>query len=198
MPAGAGSQGRENGTPAGSMLGVVRGPDRIETARLVLRKPMAADAEDIFARYASDPEVTRYLGWPRHRSIEQTRCFLAWSESEWSRWPAGPYLIESPAGELLGSTGLAFETPEVAATGYVLARDQWGCGYATEALSAMVIAGGNLGVRRLYAMVHPDHRASIRVLEKCGFALEERLPGFAEFPNLGSSRQEDSLRYVRV
>ena len=99
----------------------MKGPERIETTRLVLRKPAQADAGAIFARYASDPEVTRYLGWPRHQTIEQTKSFLAFSEAEWNRWPAGPYLIES-LGErkLLGSTGLAFETPAIAATGYVL------------------------------------------------------------------------------
>ena len=37
----------------------------VETERLVLRRPTAADAPAIFARYASDPEVTRYMAWPR-------------------------------------------------------------------------------------------------------------------------------------
>jgi RimJ/RimL family protein N-acetyltransferase len=34
-------------------------------------------------------------------------------------------------GSLLGGAGLAFETSERAMTGYVLARDVWGKGYAT-------------------------------------------------------------------
>ena len=42
----------------------MKGPERFETSRLVLRKPTLADAEAVFIRYASDPEVTRYLGWP--------------------------------------------------------------------------------------------------------------------------------------
>jgi len=45
----------------------MKGPERIETARLVLRRPTAADAEAIFNRYAGDSDVTRYLAWPRHR-----------------------------------------------------------------------------------------------------------------------------------
>ena len=48
----------------------------------------------MFARYAADPEVTRLLAWPRHRSVEDTERFLEWSEAEWRRWPVGPYLIE--------------------------------------------------------------------------------------------------------
>jgi ribosomal-protein-alanine N-acetyltransferase len=44
----------------------MRAPERLETARLILRRPRAADAPVIYERYASDPEVTRWLGWPRH------------------------------------------------------------------------------------------------------------------------------------
>src|SRR6266702_3292157 len=93
-----------------------------------------------FHAIASDPEVTRLVGWPIHRSVGQTQAFLEFSNREWQQWPAGPYLIESRAdGRLLGSTGLGFETPVVANTGYVLAQDAWGYGYATEALEAMVV-----------------------------------------------------------
>lgn len=174
----------------------MKGPEFLETTRLVLRRPIAADVERIYARYSSDPEVTKYVGWPRHRSIEETRAFLAFSEAEWNRWPAGPYLVECQSDrQLLGSTGLTFESPTVAATGYVLARDAWGRGYATEALAAVVGVARQMGVRRLYAICHANHRASIHVLEKCGFVLEDLLAGFADFPNLGSRQREDCLRY---
>jgi [ribosomal protein S5]-alanine N-acetyltransferase len=157
----------------------------IETERLILRPPRAEDARRIFERYAGDPRVTQYLGWPTHRTIDDTKAFLAFCASEWQRWPAGPLLIESRAsGALLGSTGLNFESTQQAATGYVLAQDCWGFGYATEALGAMRDLAARLGVTRLYALCHPGHHASSRVLEKCGFALEGTLPDYAEFPNL--------------
>jgi [ribosomal protein S5]-alanine N-acetyltransferase len=176
----------------------MKGPERVETNRLILRRPTIQDAEVVFARYAGDAEVTKYVGWPRHRSVEHSRMFLHFSESEWMRWPAGPYLIESRTDyRLLGSTGLGFESPSVASTGYVLARDSWGCGYATEALTAIVGIAGKLKVLRLYALCHPDHHASIRVLEKCGFGFEERLEQFAEFPNWNPGIPVDCLRYVR-
>jgi len=172
--------------------------ERIETARLVLRKPGAADAEAMFSRYAGDPEVTRLLSWPTHRSVDDTRAFLALSDEEWRREAAGPYLIESrEGGRLLGSTGLSFETPSRAVTGYVLARDAWGFGYATEALAGMVALAPELGVRRLYALCHPAHAASTRVLEKCGFAREGLLRRHSEFPNLQPG-PSDVLIYARV
>ena len=172
-------------------------PQRIETTRLVLRKPTLADADSIFSRYAGDSLVTRYVGWPRHKTVEQTRAFLTYSDAEWSRWPAGPYLIEcSMDHQLLGGTGLGFESRTIATTGYVLAQDSWGRGYATEALGAMVALARDLAVERLFALCHADHRASARVLEKCGFQMEARLEGFAEFPNLKPRHPEDCLRYV--
>ena len=67
-----------------------RAAERIETARLVLRRPGGADADAIFSSYASDPEVTRYLAWPRHLTIEATRRFLEFSDDEWTRWPPAP------------------------------------------------------------------------------------------------------------
>ncbi len=172
-------------------------PQRIETTRLVLRKPTFADAESVFSRYASDSLVTRYLGWQRHQTIEQTRAFLTFSDAEWSRWPAGPYLIESRVDHLLlGGTGLGFESRSIAATGYVLAQDSWGRGYATEALGAIVALARDLAIERLFALCHADHRASARVLEKCGFQMEARLEDFAEFPNLNPGHREACLRYV--
>src|SRR5262249_24311716 len=88
----------------------------------------------------NDTEVTRHVGWPSHQSIEQTKALLAFSDTEWNRWPAGPYLIERQGdGNLLGGTGLAFETPTVAATEDVLARDACEHGYAAEAVDAIVV-----------------------------------------------------------
>jgi ribosomal-protein-alanine N-acetyltransferase len=175
------------------------GFERVETARLVLRKPEVADAEGVFSRYASDPEVTRFLSWPRHRSLDETRAFLEFSSAEWDQWPVGPYLIESrDRSKLFGGTGLAFETPFRAATGYVLAKDAWGVGYATEALGGVVAVAAELGVRRLYALCHPDHPASRRVLEKCGFQREGVLRRHSEFPNLEPGKASDVLCYARV
>jgi [ribosomal protein S5]-alanine N-acetyltransferase len=176
----------------------VRAPDVVETARLRLRRPQTSDAESIFVRYASDAEVTAFLSWPRHRSVQDTRAFLEASDAEWQRWPAGPYLIEDRERRLLlGSTGFAFERARCAVTGYVLARDAWGRGYATEALGALVGLAPALGLRRLEALCHAQHAASGRVLEKCGFEKEALLPRHSELPNLGAGAC-DMLRYVRV
>lgn len=168
------------------------------TPRLTLRRPVAGDAASIFERYASDPRVTRFMAWPTHRSIDDSRAFLEFAATQWEAGPAGSCLIIRTADHvLLGSTGLECETPTRAETGYVLAHDAWGHGYATEALRAMVELAGSLGVHELTAGVHPDHAASIRVLTKGGFQLRERRPRTTGFPNLEPGLTQDLLVYGR-
>jgi len=171
--------------------------ERVETNRLILRKPEREDAAAIFARYASDKDVTRLLAWPRHTTIQDTYAFLDFSDAEWSKWPVGPYVIESRQDKtMLGSGGLVFETPDCAATGYVLAKDAWGRGYATEAVKAVIEIARNAGIVRLYAVCHPENLASERVLQKCGFQLEQVLARQAKFPNFRGDDLCDVLCYA--
>src|SRR5512145_1038527 len=117
----------------------MKAPEQIQTERLLLKRPIPQDTELVFARYSSDPEVTKYVAWQKHDSSEEAKTFITFSDSQWKKWPAGPYLVFSKDhGMLLGGTGLHFETPKKAATGYVFAKDSWGKGYATESLYAMV------------------------------------------------------------
>jgi RimJ/RimL family protein N-acetyltransferase len=171
----------------------------LHTPRLVLRPPCAEDAQTVFDTFASDPEVTRLVGWPRHAGIETTKEFLAFSQCEWQRWPAGPLLIESREDRaLLGCSGLSFETEYRASTGYVLARKAWGRGFASEALRAMSALAESLDVQRLYALCHTDHSASVRVLERCGFLREGVLAKYLVFPNLGDPRPQNVYCYARI
>jgi RimJ/RimL family protein N-acetyltransferase len=171
----------------------------VVTSRLLLRAPRDSDAEVIFQRYASDPEVLRYVGWPRHTVVEHTRQFLQFSQAEWQRWPVGPLLIEDRvSGELIGSTGLGFETPYRAATGYVLARDKWGMGFASEALTAVVELARQHRVARLYALCHAEHDLSRRVLDRNGFTLEGILRKHSVFPNLATAEPQDVCCYSKT
>lgn len=171
----------------------------LTSERLEFLVPEREDALEIFERYAGDAEVTQYVGWPRHRSLEDTAAFLAFSRESWAREGAGPLLLRLRGdGRLIGSSGLAFEGPGRAMTGYVLARDSWGMGYATEALLAMVQYASSLGGTELSALCHAQHRASSHVLEKAGFALDPRWSESVPFPNLGEGGADAALRYVMM
>jgi len=168
-----------------------------QTARLVLRPPLRDDAAVLFERYASDPEVTRFLGWPMHASLNDTEAFLSFSQAEWTKWPVGPLLITSKEnGDVLGATGLAFETSYRASTGFVLARDAWGSGFASEALAAVLNIAAGANVRRLYALCHVQHGKSVAVLERCGFIREGTFHKHTVFPNLGLLEPQDVYCYA--
>ena len=161
-------------------------PERITTTRLEIRRPRASDAEAIFARYACDPDVTKYLGWRRHRTIDDTRAFIDWCEQEWRHGAGAAYLVHSrDDGRLVGGTGLEFETSYRASTGYVFERDAWGSGFATEVLAAMTdVAFAHSAIHRVSLLCHVDHGASARVAEKCGYVREGVLRKYLVFPNL--------------
>lgn len=177
----------------------MRAPHVIHTARLVLAPPAAADAAAMFTRYASDPDVTRYLGWPTHRTVADTAAFVAFSDAQWAGTGVGAYLIRAREdGRLLGSTGLSIDDDSAdVVTGYVLARDAWGRGYATEALGAMVEVARGLRVPQLVALCHAEHQPSCRVLEKCGFTRDPVWTERTEFPNLVPGVPQATLRYLR-
>jgi RimJ/RimL family protein N-acetyltransferase len=174
-------------------------PLELATERTRLRRPRPDDAEAIFERYASFPEVTRYLSFPTHRDIEDTRAFLARADESWNAGSNFPYLIERREdGLLLGVIGLHVEAPHRYRTGYVLARDTWGQGYATEVLTAMLeLAFTRPEVCRVYALCDAEHVASARVMEKCGMQREGVLRRQSILPNL-SPEPRDMLCYSKV
>ena len=177
-------------------------PELFVTPRLFLRRPVAADAPAIFRRYASDPAATRWLSWPRHSTLDETLRFIDWSDSEWARWPVGPLLVferdRCDESRMLGATGLCFTSPTLASTGYVLAPDAWGRGYATEILCAVVSLAGACGLLRLEALCQAGHTASVHVLEKCGFIRVALLPRHLEFPNAAPGERLDVLKFARA
>jgi ribosomal-protein-alanine N-acetyltransferase len=64
-------------------------PRTLETERLRLRPPALDDAQAIFGEYAQDPQVTRYLTWRPHDSVETTRTFLRRCVQSWERRSPG-------------------------------------------------------------------------------------------------------------
>ena len=52
------------------------GTKKIETDRLILRHCAVADAEFMYRDWASDPEVTKYLTWPTHTCVEDSKAIL--------------------------------------------------------------------------------------------------------------------------
>lgn len=155
-------------------------PGQIGTDRLLLR-PIAVDDVDAFARIFADPEVLRFVGDGTTASREET---AEWTERSIARNTNEGFdrrsVVLRETGHVIGWCGIAvwdIEGRTERELGYVLAREHWGRGLATEAAMAMRDhALGALGLRRLIALVAQGNAASERVAGKLGFTYERDAP----------------------
>jgi RimJ/RimL family protein N-acetyltransferase len=174
-------------------------PDEFTTARLVARPARVADAAEIFAAYAADPEVTRYLSWRHHATPATVEQFLGILENAWATGSGhrGYVLRLRTTGEVVGSIGLEQKGAAVM-FGYVLGQKYWGKGYMVEALMHLVDwALAQPGVYRAWAFCDVDNPGSARVMEKAGMNLEGRLRRWHVCPEIGGEPR-DCLVYARV
>ena len=151
----------------------------LETERLLLRKVRPEDARAVFA-YASDPEVTRYVLWETHRSVEDSERFLRLAEDGYARGDFGGWgVVLKEDGAFVGTCGLdAGYAPEHARAelGYVLSREYWGKGLMPEAVRAVICFGFERAeLNRVEARCIVENTASARVMEKAGMTCEGTL-----------------------
>jgi len=88
----------------------------------------------------------------------------------------GLYLAIDLNGECIGGVGVHFDQFEhqySAEIGYWIAEAHWGKGIGTRAVSKMTeTIFSEKETVRLFARVFSPNKASMRVLEKCGYTLE--------------------------
>lgn len=182
--------GRSSG-PTGLMF-----PSRLETARLILRPLARGDALAIFAGYAQDPEVVRYLGWRPHRRLAETEAYIDRCLMTPAAWARTYALVARADGRLVGAFELRRPESHRLDCGYVLAKPYWGHGLMTEALAeAGRWAMEEDGVWRLGAVCDIDNFASARVMEKAGLDREGILRRWLVHPNLGPEPR-DCISYA--
>jgi RimJ/RimL family protein N-acetyltransferase len=153
----------------------------LQTARLRLRAHRLADFDACVAMW-SDPAVVRHIGG-KPSSAEDAWARLLRYAGHWSLLGFGYWAIEETAtGRFVGDLGFAdfrrdmepplVNTPEI---GWAVVSDMHGHGYATEAVQAVVAWGdAHFGARGTACLIAPTNLASIRVAEKCGYAMHGR------------------------
>ena len=157
-------------------------PKAFSTARLLLRPIQADDAAAIFNSYGHDAEVTRFLTWRPHESIEATNGFVqACLNAETSH----TYMVTLPAtGEVVGVFDLRTPSKTRVEFGYALARSHWGQGLMTEALTEVVEwALRQPSIWRIGAVADIENIGSMRVMEKAGLKREGVLRRWLVHPN---------------
>lgn len=155
----------------------------IQTERLLLRPPRLDDAADLAVAY-SDPETVRYLGDGSTITLAEVEEAIAHWITRWDENGLGLCAIERREdGRVLGRAGfLVWDTAVWEPTtfaeageraqveiGWMLAREHWGHGYATEAARALRDwAIAERGLTRLVSLIRPGNEPSIRVAERIG------------------------------
>jgi len=146
----------------------------LETERLVLRQ-FCDDDLDAMAAIWADPEVMRHIGEGQARDRAASAALLGrfqrhWEEHGFGLWAVVPRGADQPIGwaGLSVPTFLPAVLPAVE-VGWLLARSEWGRGYATEAARAAAAYGfGELGLDRLISLVYVENTASAAVAERLG------------------------------
>jgi RimJ/RimL family protein N-acetyltransferase len=169
----------------------------IVTSRLRLRPPELTDAEAIFQGYGQDPEVSRYMIWRPHRSIEDTEAFLRTCVEAWGSGATFPWVITRRGDDTaLGMLEARIDGGHRVSVGYVLTRAEWGQGYVPEALAAVIeVLWSRPEIYRIFAVCDVDNPASARVMEKVGMQREGRLARFIIHPNV-SDEPRDAYLYA--
>lgn len=143
------------------------------TERLVGRRLRPSDDRTLRGLHA-DPEVMAHLNGVRDAAGSD--LWLRRNLDHWEQEGFGQWLLADADG-FVGRGGLRRMDPRIddrlIEVGYVLVREAWGKGYATEATDAFIeIARDHLGLDQLAAIAAVDNVRSQRVLDRCGFTFE--------------------------
>jgi RimJ/RimL family protein N-acetyltransferase len=149
---------------------VTRAAPRPSTTDVLLRDVIAEDLP-IFFEHQLDPEATRMAAFP----ARGRRAFMAhWTEILADQTVDKQTILVG--GQVAGNV-VCYDQSGERTVGYWLGREYWGKGVATRALSAFL---KRVTTRPLYAHVAKHNVASVRVLEKCGFAISGEERGIAD------------------
>ena len=129
--------------------------------------------------YASDEEVSRFIGWPLMNTLAETNAYI---ETMLKRESMSTHLYASivlkSTQEIIG-TAMIFNFDEVAKKaeiGYVIHKKHWCKGYGTMCVALMNNFGfESLNLHKLCASVVDANIGSARILEKNGYEEEGRL-----------------------
>lgn len=151
------------------------GTRTLQTPRLTLRPFTPADAPAMFANWASDPEVTKYLTWPGHASVDIT----AWVVNSWCEQYTQPNYYQwaitlQGTDEPIGSIAVVHQEEIISAAevGYCLGRKWWHQGIMSEALQAVLTCLFEDGFQRIEAGHDVNNPHSGGVMKKCGMKFE--------------------------
>ncbi len=144
----------------------------LETKRLMMRQFKVDDASEMYHNYSSNPNVTKFLSWKHHKSIEETKLLLELWVKQYSlkgyyQWA----IVLKETNEIIGAISFVHIWSELnkIEVGYCLGEEYWNNGYMSEALKRIIdFCFDDLEVQEVLAKHIVDNVASGKVMKKCG------------------------------
>jgi len=147
----------------------------LSTERLILRKLKMDDAQDMF-EYTGYAEVTKFLSWNEHKSIEQTKLFIKNTLTEYEGLKSYPYAIELKSTHKFIGVLRAYDIDygnKHCEISYILNPNYQGQGLMVEAINAFVSHCFNeLGFIRIQAKCMVDNESSQKLMKRVGMEFE--------------------------
>ena len=148
----------------------------LQTSRLVLREFTPADAAFVL-RLLNEPSFIENIGDRKVRTPDDAVRYLTDGPiASYQRRGHGLWRVElAETQQPIGMCGL-LKRDQLADidVGYAFLPEFWSKGYAREAVEETLEFARRLGRPRVVAIVSPGNAASVRLLEKLGFAAEGR------------------------
>lgn len=159
---------------------------RIETERLIIRPFIQSDLEECF-ELMKEKELYKHLDWDV-MSFEDFKGVFKWWIDLYETDYDGDFkynfaIFLKGNNQFVGWGGLGvidcfYPEKEIY---YLIGKEHWGKGYATEAMSALIQYYFNtIGLDKIIALAKPENIASNKVIKNLGFKFEYFVSGLPE------------------
>lgn len=173
------------------------GTKPLETERLILRRYRVQDANDMFANWVTDQEVTRFWDWEPHKDIATTQSLLKQWINEYEKMDYYHWVIVCKSNmQAIGYIYLNSinNSARTAAVHYLVSRAYWNQGLMSEACKRVIeFAFHDIGFRKIHSYHHRDNPASGRVMQKCGMTFIK-----AEYRRMECEQLSGEYHYYEV
>jgi ribosomal-protein-alanine N-acetyltransferase len=150
---------------------------RLKTKRLILEPYSESDIDDIF-NYASSSEVSRYVPWESHKSLDDSKTFFQFIQRATSFNRGKLFFVFAirlkETGRVIGSIDFKNAGPRTGQLDYALGFDHWNRGIMSEAAGAVRdwALTSLPELVRLQAFCVAENVGSSKVMEKIGMTFE--------------------------
>lgn len=149
---------------------------------VTLRALRLEDAQNIFDNYATDPQITKYVTWDVHKSVQDTTDYLKsvidqYKSNNFYHW----VIVDNQTSQVIGAVGEVASKQTEKELGWVISREYWNKGIMTNAVKAVIkFLFQNTSLEKLTAKFASKNVASGKVMQKAGmyfaFVSEEPQP----------------------